>query len=45
MSVKAYKNLDFLNSPDARVIRMLAEFVEPQSRFRRGGVRNTIVFF
>ena len=45
MSEKAYKNLEFLNSPDARIIRMLAEFVEPQSRFRRGGVRNTIVFF
>ncbi len=45
MSVKAYKNLEFLNSPDARIIRMLAEFVEPQSRFRRGGVKNTIVFF
>jgi uncharacterized protein (TIGR00730 family) len=45
MSVKAYKNLEFLNSPDARIIRMLSEFVEPQSRFRRGGVRNTIVFF
>jgi len=45
MSVKAYKNLDFLNSPDARIIRMLSEFVEPQSRFRHGGVKNTIVFF
>ena len=42
---KAYKNLAFLNSADARVIRMMAEFVEPQSRFRRQGVRDTIVFF
>jgi len=24
---------------------MLSEFVEPQSRFRRGGVRSTVVFF
>ena len=42
---KAYKNLDFLNSPDARIIRILSEFVEPQHRFRRYGVRDTIVFF
>ena len=45
MSVKSYKNLDFLNSPDARTIRVLSEFLEPQRRFRRGGVKNTIVFF
>jgi len=42
---KAYKNLDFLNSPAARVIRMLSEFLEPQRRFRRAEVRDTIVFF
>jgi uncharacterized protein (TIGR00730 family) len=42
---KAYKNLDFLNSPDARAIRMLAEFIEPQRRFRSQGIRDTIVFF
>ena len=42
---KAYKNLDFLNSPDARIIRMLSEFLEPQRRFRLANVRNTIVFF
>lgn len=43
--IKAYKNLDFLNSPDARIIRILSEFLEPQTRFRRHGVRDTIVFF
>jgi uncharacterized protein (TIGR00730 family) len=42
---KAYKNLGFLNSPDARVIRMLSEFLEPQRRFRAEKVRHTIVFF
>lgn len=42
---KAYKNLEFLNSPEARTIRMLAEFVEPQMRFRKERVRDTIVFF
>jgi uncharacterized protein (TIGR00730 family) len=43
--VKAYRNTDFLNSPMARSIRILAEFLEPLGRFRREGVRNTIVVF
>jgi uncharacterized protein (TIGR00730 family) len=43
--IKAYKNLEFLNSPDARIVRILSEFIEPQSRFRHHGVRDTIVFF
>ncbi len=42
---KAYKNLGFLNSPDARLIRVLCEFIEPQARFRRMRLRDTIVFF
>lgn len=42
---KAYKNLDFLSSPEARTIRILSEFLEPLSRFRREGIRDTIVFF
>lgn len=43
--IKAYKNLEFLNSPEARVIRMLAEFLEPQRRLRQARVTDTIVFF
>ncbi|MFP4171312.1 MAG: LOG family protein [Candidatus Hydrogenedentota bacterium] len=42
---KAYKNLSFLNSPDARMVRVLCEFLEPEARFRRMNVRDTIVFF
>jgi hypothetical protein len=42
---KAYRNMEFLNSPDARIVRILSEFLEPQHRFRRHGVRDTIVFF
>jgi uncharacterized protein (TIGR00730 family) len=41
----AYLNEKFLNSPDARAIRMLAEFLEPLSHFRREKVRDTVVFF
>jgi hypothetical protein len=43
--VKAYNNIDFLNSPDARVIRLIAEFLEPARRFKHEGIRDTIVFF
>jgi uncharacterized protein (TIGR00730 family) len=42
---KAYKNIEFLNSPDARVVRILSEYLEPLSRFRRLGIRDTVVFF
>jgi hypothetical protein len=43
--LKAYKNIDFLNSPSARNIRILCEFVEPERRFRDAKVRNTVCFF
>jgi uncharacterized protein (TIGR00730 family) len=42
---KAYKNLEFLNSPQARSLRILAEFLEPLSRFKKEGIKDTIVFF
>jgi uncharacterized protein (TIGR00730 family) len=42
---KAYKDLEFLNSPDARVVRMVAEFLEPQRRFRQARIKDTIVMF
>ncbi|RPI65817.1 MAG: TIGR00730 family Rossman fold protein [Ignavibacteriales bacterium] len=43
--LKAYENIDFLNSSEARIIRMLSEFLEPQSKFRKHKVVDTIVFF
>ncbi|MEQ9824661.1 MAG: LOG family protein [Puniceicoccaceae bacterium] len=42
---KSYKNLDFLNSHDARSIRVLCELIEPDQRFRNEKVQNTVVFF
>lgn len=42
---KAYKNLGFLNSPDARTIRVLCEFIEPETRFERMNIQHTVVFF
>ncbi|MFP4082428.1 MAG: LOG family protein [Candidatus Aminicenantes bacterium] len=44
MPQKAYKNLHFLNSPDARTIRILSEYLEPQARLRKQKVNNTILF-
>src|ERR1700679_3526702 len=41
----AYLNEEFLNSPDARALRVLAEYLEPLSHFRRQKVRDTVVFF
>jgi uncharacterized protein (TIGR00730 family) len=41
----AYLNEPFLNSPDARAIRILAEFLEPLAHFRRERIRDTVVFF
>jgi uncharacterized protein (TIGR00730 family) len=41
----AYKNEAFLDSDDARGLRILAEYTEPLSRFQRLGVQGTVVFF
>ena len=41
----AYLNQKFLNSPDARALRILSEFLEPLAHFRREKVRDTVVFF
>ena len=44
-AIKAYNNTEFLNSRDGRLIRILAEYLEPASRFRHFRVEDTIVFF
>src|ERR1700757_4396614 len=41
----AYQNEPFLNSPDGRILRILAEYAEPLSRFRRGPIQDPVVFF
>ncbi|MDD5070205.1 MAG: LOG family protein [Candidatus Omnitrophica bacterium] len=43
--MKAYNNSEFLNSPQARIIRILTEMIEPQARFYKYKIKNTIVFF
>jgi hypothetical protein len=42
---KAYKNIKFLSSHYARTIRILAEYLEPDARFRKEKIHDTIVFF
>jgi uncharacterized protein (TIGR00730 family) len=41
----AYENSDFLNSPDGRLLRIMAEYQEPLARFRRERIQDTVVFF
>ncbi|MGJ8651716.1 MAG: LOG family protein [Opitutaceae bacterium] len=43
--LKAYKNLDFLNSDEARNIRVLCEMTEPGLRFAEENIEDTIVLF
>ncbi|HWX41507.1 MAG TPA: LOG family protein [Blastocatellia bacterium] len=44
-NVAPYLNSEFLKSPDARVIRIISEYLEPAARFRRYHIRDTVVFF
>ncbi len=42
--IKAYRNEEFLTGKDARPVRMLAEYLEPEARFQSQKVSDTIVF-
>ena len=41
----AYHDLEFLDTQDARPIRILAEYLEPARRFRLHNIQDTVVFF
>jgi uncharacterized protein (TIGR00730 family) len=41
----AYKNESFLDSPDARELRILSEYLQPLTHFRDEKIHDTIVFF
>ena len=45
MPLVAYQNHRFLESGDARTLRILSEYLEPQARLRRAGIHHTVVFF
>jgi hypothetical protein len=40
---KCYKNLDFLNSGDARYLRILCEYEEPLHRLAKNGVKGALL--
>lgn len=44
-STKAYRNHDFLDSPQARTVRILSEYLEPMKRLNEEQVFSTVVFF
>jgi uncharacterized protein (TIGR00730 family) len=41
----AYRDREFLESEEARPVRILAEYLKPLATFQREGVTDTIVFF
>src|SRR3546814_15754254 len=41
----AYSNPAFIESPSARGLRILSEYMEPNARFKRYKIDDTIIFF
>ncbi len=41
----AYLNEAFINGADGRILRILSEYQEPLTRFRREQIQDTVVFF
>src|SRR6516162_3523208 len=40
-----YEDRKFLNGPDGRSLRILAEYLQPLSKFRRERIQDTVAFF
>ncbi len=43
--IKAFDNPDFMHSREARVLRIISEYIEPEKRFAEMNVEHTVVFF
>src|SRR4029079_10463134 len=41
----AYRDYQFLESEEARPLRILAEYLEPLRRFKAQNIQDTVVFF
>ena len=41
----AYEDAEFMDSTDARPIRILAEYLDPLRRFKANNIQDTVVFF
>ena len=44
-TVKAYQDIDFLNSSDGRTLRIISEYLQPKSKFKKFKIMDTIVFY
>lgn len=44
-NIKAFDNADFLHSREARTIRIISEYIEPEKRFNEYNIQHTVVFF
>jgi uncharacterized protein (TIGR00730 family) len=42
---KAYDNSAFLHSDGARMLRIQSEYMEPDQRLQRNGIKHTVIFF
>jgi uncharacterized protein (TIGR00730 family) len=42
---KAYDNGEFIHSPGARLMRIMAEYMYPEQHFKKAGIESTIIFF
>jgi len=42
---KAYKDPQFINSREGRIVRMLSEYIQPEAKFRENEIYHTVVFF
>lgn len=42
--IKAYENLDFIKSREGRALRIMSEFLEPESRLSKFDIQDTIAF-
>lgn len=41
----SYKDPDFMGCREARVIRILSEYIDPERRFHQNNINHTVVFF
>ncbi len=44
-ALKAYDNKRFIHSRDGRIIRIMAEYLYPEQRLKRAGIKRTVIFF
>ncbi|MCL1864417.1 MAG: TIGR00730 family Rossman fold protein [Spirochaetes bacterium] len=44
-SCKAYNDNEFINSKDARTLRILSEYLHPEAKFKFNHINHTVVFF